>query len=318
MVPPAQVRSYYGRPILKEPAWKVPDVPLYLFLGGMAGSSASMAALADLTGRRELARIGRYLAAGGAMASLVALVHDLGRPARFLNMLRVVKPTSPLSVGTWILGPFSALATAAAASEASRLAPGAGRLAGAGAALLGPAMCTYTSVLLADTAVPAWHEAYPQLPFLFAGSALASGAGAALVAVRDLPAPPVVRMAVIGAAVELGAARQIERSHELVAEPYLIGRPARLLRAGRALTALGAGLAVLGRRSRTASIAAGVSLLAAGLLTRFGIFDAGVESTRDPKYVVVPQRQRLRQLSASQDHSAEMPDHLPIRERSDH
>jgi hypothetical protein len=100
-------------------------------------------------------------------------------------MLRVIKPTSPLSVGSWILSPFSALAAVAAGSEVTGWFPRLGRLAGAGAGVLGPAMCTYTAVLLADTATPAWHEGYRELPILFAGSALTSGAGAALVA-----APP--------------------------------------------------------------------------------------------------------------------------------
>lgn len=123
MVPAAEFRSYYGRPILAEPTWKTPDVPAYLFLGGMAGSSATMAVFADATGRRELARAGQVAAAGGAVASVVALVHDLGRPARFLNMLRVFKPTSPLSVGSWILAPFSGLAAGAAASSVSGKLP---------------------------------------------------------------------------------------------------------------------------------------------------------------------------------------------------
>lgn len=83
MVPPAEFRSYYGRPILKQPTWKVPDVPAYLYLGGTAGVSA---ALADLTGRPGLRRVGRLTAAVGATASVGALIHDLGRPERFLNM----------------------------------------------------------------------------------------------------------------------------------------------------------------------------------------------------------------------------------------
>ncbi|MER5390540.1 NrfD/PsrC family molybdoenzyme membrane anchor subunit, partial [Saccharopolyspora sp. NPDC002686] len=89
-----EFESYYGRPVLKPPVWKVPDVPLYLYLGGAAGASSTMALLADLTGRRDLARAGRLTAAVGATASVGALVHDLGRPMRFLNMLRVFKPTS--------------------------------------------------------------------------------------------------------------------------------------------------------------------------------------------------------------------------------
>ena len=90
MVPDAEFSSYYGRPILKSPTWKVPDVPLYLYLGGAAGTSACIAALADVTGRGPLRRWGRLAALTGALVSVGALVHDLGRPRRFLHMLRVL------------------------------------------------------------------------------------------------------------------------------------------------------------------------------------------------------------------------------------
>ncbi|GDY31861.1 NrfD/PsrC family molybdoenzyme membrane anchor subunit [Gandjariella thermophila] len=293
MVPRAEFRSYYGRPILKQPAWKVPDVPGYLFLGGLAGSSAMLGALGGATGRPGLARASRLVAAGSAVASVGALIHDLGRPERFLNMLRVLKPTSPLSVGSWILAPFSGLASASAASELTGLLPRLGTAAGAASAGLGPAMCTYTAVLLADTAIPAWHEAHRELPFLFAGGALTSGAGAALIAAPAAEQGPARRIGLIGAGMELAAAYRMERGLGLVGEPYRQGRPGKLLRAGRALTAVGAGLSVLGRRSRAVSAIAGAAYLAAGLCTRFGVFEAGKASAADPKYVVIPQRERL-------------------------
>ncbi|MET8682165.1 NrfD/PsrC family molybdoenzyme membrane anchor subunit [Streptomyces sp. NPDC004647] len=297
MVPRAEFRSYYGRPILKPPAWKEPDVPAYLFLGGVAGASAAMSAVADLTGRPSPARAGRCLAAGGALVSVGALIHDLGRPERFLMMLRVFKPTSPLSVGSWILSPFSALATASALSELTGRFPRLGRFAGLGSGLLGPAMCTYTAVLLADTAVPAWHEAYPELPFVFAGGALVSGAGAALLCVPHPDRGPLSRMGALGAVMELAGMRRLERRLGLVGEPYRQDRPGRLLKTGRALTVAGVALSTLGplfgRRAKAASALAGAAYLAAGLCTRFGVFEAGVASARDPKYVVLPQRQRL-------------------------
>jgi formate-dependent nitrite reductase membrane component NrfD len=292
LVPEPEFRSYYGRPIVKEPVWKVPDVPAYLFAGGAAGVSASMAALAELTGRPKLARAGRLVAAGGALFSVGALVHDLGRPLRFLHMLRVFKPTSPLSVGSWILSPFSGLATAAAASELTGLLPRAGRLAGFGAAALGPPMCTYTAVLLADTAMPAWHEAHRELPYLFAGSALSSAAGAAMVTTRPAEHGPARMIGLIGAVAELVVEPMVHR-HGLVTETWRTGRPGRLLNAARILTATGATLSVLGRRSRLASTVAGMAYLAGGLCTRFWVFEAGVVSARDPKYIVVPQRERL-------------------------
>jgi hypothetical protein len=293
MVERADFTSYYGRPILKEPAWKQPDVPLYLFLGGAAGASASMAALGDFTGRPVLVKVGRIVASGGAIASVGALIHDLGKPMRFLHMLRVLKPTSPLSVGSWILSPFSGLATIAAGSAVTGLLPRIGTLAGVAAGALGPAMCTYTAVLLADTATPAWHDGHRILPVLFAGSAVTSGAGAALLAVPVSETGPVVRFALAGAAAELVAARRLETELGVVSEPYRTGRAGKLLKTARALTVTGVALSVFARRSRLAAGIAGTVYLAAGLCTRFGVYNAGVESTKDPKYVVIPQRERM-------------------------
>jgi formate-dependent nitrite reductase membrane component NrfD len=290
MVPRAEFRSYHGQRILKRPTWKTPDVPLYLFLGGAAGASASMSALAELTGNRELARAGRWVAAGGATASVIALVHDLGRPARFLHMLRVFKPTSPLSVGSWILSPFSGLTAAAVGSEVTGWFPGLGRLAGLAAGVVGPAMCTYTAVLLADTAVPAWHEAHRELPYLFAGSALASAAGAALVVVPPAAAGPAVRMGLVGATAELALEQLVDRRLGPLAEPYEQGRPGRLRRISAGLTVAGAALSLLGRRRRAVSIAAGAAYLAAGVCLRFAVFEAGLASTDDPKYVLLQQK----------------------------
>ncbi|HVE96677.1 MAG TPA: NrfD/PsrC family molybdoenzyme membrane anchor subunit [Pseudonocardiaceae bacterium] len=116
---------------------------IYFWAGGVAGTTAALAALADAT-RRPTLRSGRVVAAGSALVGTAALIHDLGRPARFLYMLRVIKPTSPLSIGTWILSPFAAMACAAAASELTGIAPRLGRLAGWGAAALGPILASYT------------------------------------------------------------------------------------------------------------------------------------------------------------------------------
>lgn len=296
MVPEAEFTSYYGRPIIKPPVWKVPDVPAYLYLGGMAGVSASLGALGDLTGRPGLRRAGRYASAGGAVLSVVALVHDLGRPARFLNMLRVVKPTSPLSVGTWILSPFGALAGAAAAAELTGTAPVLGRVAGIGSGVIGPALTTYTAVLFSDTAVPAWHEAYRELPFVFAGSAMASGGGVGLLAGGDTG--PARRVAVAGAALEVLATEVMERRIGFTATAYSTGRAGVIMRAARAATIAGgvgaaASARVRGPRGRLLGAVSGVLLNLASVALRFGVFEAGMASARDPEYTVRPQRERM-------------------------
>jgi hypothetical protein len=310
-VPPAEFTSYYGRPILKPPVWKW-DIAAYLFTGGTSAGSALLAAGGQLTGRPALRRAGRVAGLAAIGASTFFLIHDLGRPDRFHHMLRVARPTSPMSMGTWILGVFGPAIGVAAVAEAApllpargvlglgrRLAPPVGHAAGLVAAATAPALATYTAVLLADTAVPSWHEAYPELPAVFAGSALASGAGVGLLAAPRDQAGPARRMAVAGAAMELWGSHRIENRLGLLSEPYRTGTPGRLLSAGRALTAAGVVGALLGRRSRLLSGLSGVALLAASAATRFGIFHGGVASARDPKYTVVPQRERLRRREAA-------------------
>jgi hypothetical protein len=301
MVPEVEFESYYGRQILKTPTWKTPDVPLYLFLGGLAGASAVLAEGAALTGRPALERVTRLAAAGGAAAGTVALVHDLGRPERFLNMLRVFKPTSPLSVGSFVLAPFSGLAAASAASEVTGRVPRLGRLAGLGAAALGPPLVTYTAALLSNTAVPAWHEGHRELPFVFAGSGAAAAGGLAMVLTPVAEAGPARRMVLAGAALEILAAERLLGRLGMVGEPYRIGLPGRLMSASRTATAVAAGLSLLlGRRSRAVSVLAGAACVAASVMTRFGIFEAGLTSARDPKYTVVPQRERLERRAREQ------------------
>lgn len=296
LVPEPGFGSYYGRPIIKRPVWKQPDVPGYLFLGGLAGVGAVLAEGAAATGRPQLERSGRMLAAGGSALGTLALIHDLGRPERFLNMLRVFKPTSPLSVGSWVLAPFGTLSAAALASHLTGQLPAMGRLAGAGAALLGPALSTYTAALVADTAVPAWHEAYRELPFVFAGSSAAAGGGLAMVATPTAQAGPARQVAAAGALLEVVSTELMQRRLGPLARPYRERRPGRLMGAARALTVAGAaGTLAAARRSRTVAAASGCALAAGSLLARFGIFQAGLHSADDPAYVVRPQRERLEQ-----------------------
>jgi hypothetical protein len=184
---------------------------------------------------------------------------------------------------------------------ARRALPASSRAAGLAAAVAAPALATYTAVLLADTAAPSWHEAYPELPFVFAGSALASAAGVGLLAVPPGDAGAARRLAVAGAAMELTAVHRIETCKGLLSEPYRLGRAGRLLRTARALTVAGVTGALLGRRNRLISALSGVALLAASVATRFGIFDAGVASAKDPKYTVVPQRERLERARGGPD-----------------
>lgn len=306
MVPDAEFSSYYGRPVVKASPWKA-DIPAYLFLGGLAGASSLLAGGADLTGNAALRRPTRITAFAAILASFAALVHDLGRPSRFHHMLRVAKVTSPMSVGTWILTAYAPVVGVAAVAEAQhllpnglasgmigRLLPRLGRASGLAAALLGPAVASYTAVLLADTATPSWHGARDDLPFVFVGSAAAAAGGMGLLAVPVDQAAPARRMAVAGSVLELVMSTRMESAMGLAAEPLHQGRAGRYLRSARVLTATGGLLAAtLAGRSRVSSLASGVALLAGSAATRFGIFHAGQQSAQDPRYTVVPQRQRL-------------------------
>jgi formate-dependent nitrite reductase membrane component NrfD len=291
MVPEAEFSSYYGLPVVKETVWG-PDIPSYLFLGGLAGASSVLAAGAQLTDHHELARAAKCGAAGAISLSMGALVHDLGRPARFVNMLRVLKVTSPMSVGTWILSAYTPAALAAAACAATRKLPWAGLAATIAAAALGPAVASYTSVLVADTAAPAWHGAFRELPFLFVGSAAMAAGGFGMVAVRPDHAAQAARLAILGSVGELTAKSVLLRHMGAAAEPYQRGRAGKLMAAAEMMAAAGLAGTVLGSRNRIAARLSGAALMAASAVTRFGIFEAGRISARDPKYTVAPQRER--------------------------
>ena len=222
-------------------------------------------------------------------------------------MLRVVKPTSPMSVGTWILTVFGPLAGVAAARELVPLLPARwqrswpvrlltrlARPAGIAAAATAPGIASYTAVLLSHTAVPAWSEVRDELPFVFTGSAAASGGGFGMVCAPVAENGPARAFAAIGAAQELVASRAMESRMGLIKEAYHHGHVARLGHGAEWLTVAGlAGTVLLAGRSRAGAAASGLALLAGSAFQRFRVFEAGVVSTKDPKYVVVPQRERL-------------------------
>jgi hypothetical protein len=292
MVPPAEFTSYYGEPVIKSPVWRSRDIAGYFFLGGLAGASSLLGAGAQATGRPALARAAKTGALGAISMSMAGLVHDLGRPDRFLNMLRVVKVTSPMSVGSWMLAGYLPATGVAAASALTGRVPRLGAAASVAAALLGPAVAAYTAVLVSDTAVPAWHEGHRELPFIFTSSAAMAAGGLGLVAAPAGQNAPARNLALLGTAVEAAASGLMTRRMGMVAEPYRAGRSGAYMRASRVLSAAGAAGALLGRRNRVIAALSGAALLGASAATRWGVFHAGLTSAADPKYTVVPQRQR--------------------------
>ena len=207
-----QYNSYYGQPIIKEPVWK-PVIPAYFFAGGLGGASAVLAFAARLTDFQRLARSATLIGFGSLAVSPVLLIVDLGKPSRFYNMLRLFKVTSPMSVGSWVLSGAGGSIGVAAVCEVFGIFPRIKLIAQFFAALFGLPLSTYTAALIADTAVPVWHEARRELPFVFAGGAAASAGAAALFATprREATDRP-DRLAIAGAVWNRSASRTMEHN----------------------------------------------------------------------------------------------------------
>jgi hypothetical protein len=285
-------RSYYGKPVVKEPVWE-PLVPAYMFCGGTAGAAASLGLAARLTGNGSLARAAMYVNGVAITVSPLLLIADLGRPERFANMLRMFKLTSPMSVGSWVVSASGLASGTSATLELIGHLPRVKLAAEAAAGALGPFLATYTAAVLADSSIPVWHEARRELPFVFAGSSAASAGGACALITTPRAAGPARRLAIGGAALELAAAAAMQRRLGFLAEPYKRGSSGTLAMAASTLTGAGALGMLLGGRRRPGAIAAGALLLAGSVAQRFAVFRAGFASARDPRYTIVSQRRRL-------------------------
>jgi formate-dependent nitrite reductase membrane component NrfD len=285
-----EMQSYYGRPILKQPVWK-PEIPAYFFTGGIAGGCSLLHGFARVAGHERLAKTALYVGAAADVVSPALLISDLGRPERFLHMLRVFKVTSPMSVGSWILFVSGGGTNTAAALElVGRLRPvkWAAELV---AFLSGGPLATYTGTLLADTAIPVWHEARKELPCLFGASAAASAGAATAVFLPPEESGPARRLAIAGVAAELGVMEAMQHRLGFVGEVYKKDAAGKLARVSKALTVAGAAvLATRGRRSRGAAVTGSALVLAGELALRWSVFRAGFQSARDPRYTVIPQK----------------------------
>ena len=290
----SEIPSYHGQPVIKEPIWTW-EIPCYFFTGGVAGASAGLAYLSELRGEDELARRAWAAALAGVGVSPLLLISDLGRPARFLNMLRMFKVTSPMSVGSWILSASGATTTVAAAHAWFGVFPRLSRVARPLAALLGLPLSTYTAALVTNTAVPVWHEARRSLPFVFAaGAGLSAGAAAAALTAPER-AGAARRLALVGSVAELAGQQMMQRRLGDQAGAYEEPAPKRLEYVAQAGLVAGTALmAARGRTSRAAAAMAGGLMLAGALATRWSIFRAGFASAADPRYVVGPQRAGIR------------------------
>ncbi|MBV9762012.1 MAG: polysulfide reductase NrfD [Acidobacteriaceae bacterium] len=290
--------SYYNQPLLKQPVW-IWSIPAYFYVGGVAGVGATLGAAAQLMAPKSMRSLvirSRWVAIIGGVISSGLLIHDLGRPARFLNMLRVFRVSSPMSMGSWILSAFSSAAGAAAlAPFGPKLLQPLGEAAGVLAGLFGLGLSGYTGVLISQTAVPVWQESYRTNPILF----LASGAAAAgsffeFFRLNARESHAVERFALMGKFLEFAAllvlqaeARRVSR----VARPLEEGFSGFLWRAAKLAIIAGIAVSVLPGKSRAKSVVSGVLGSAASLFVRFGVFYAGKASARDPRASFEQQRQ---------------------------
>jgi formate-dependent nitrite reductase membrane component NrfD len=288
-----EMRSYYGRPIIKEPVWTW-EIPTYFFTGGLAGGSAILSTTAKLAGNEKLSRRALYVGAVADLVSPMLLISDLGRPERFHHMLRVVKITSPMNIGSWILLVSGGASNTAAVLELLGWLKPVKLLAEAVSTLAGPLLATYTGVLVADTAVPVWHDGRKELPWLFGASAAASAGAAAAMFSRPEDAGPARRLAIAGVLAEGALMHLMELRLGTVGEVYREGAAGQLSKAAKRLASAGATLLALsGKRSRAALVLGGAMVCAGEVCVRWAVFKAGVQSARDPRYVVESQRQRV-------------------------
>jgi formate-dependent nitrite reductase membrane component NrfD len=291
--------GYYGAPVLKKPHWGW-NVVTYLFLGGIMGGSSSLVVLADERdeGGRKLKRNGRYLALALAVACPAVLVSHLGRPERFLNMLRIVKLRSPMSLGVWGLVAYGNAAGLSALAQAARdgvvprwmafLAPRG--LADPPLALFGSFIAGYTGVLISATAVPLWAMGKRHIPalFVFSGVAGACATHAALLSLdsgTERARRKLERLELVASLAELAVLSSFRKHAGELGAPMFEGpRGERLqnrtILAGIVAPAL---LNFLPVRSRWKTLLASALTLAGGYILRETVIEAGKASADDPK-----------------------------------
>ena len=293
--------GYYGTPLLKKPQWTV-EVPVYFFVGGVAGAAAVIAAVGAMSSAdQKLIRQARWLAALGGAISPALLISDLGVPSRFLNMLRVFKIQSAMSVGSWTLVAFSNSAAATAIlGEIRRRRPNRPvniltHGAQIASALTGLVLATYTGVLIGATAIPAWNEHVGTLPIHFAASGTA--AAAAILELSGNQSEALHRIAIGAAAVETCMGMVIELDSAAATDPLRSGTSGAAMRGAGLLSGpIPLALRLLSLRGkhqkRELRLAAAISSLAGSLLTRWAWIHAGTVSAKDSSVPLRLERRR--------------------------
>ncbi len=284
-------RTYYGRPQLKPAPFNNALVGGYVFLAGLSGAAQVLATVlncAAIRGTDPIVRRGRMLSLLAPTIGSVCLILDLHTPKRFYNMLRLVKPTSPMSLGSWALVAFAGASTVTATSllapagRTIRWLHGMARVAQIPAALTGGVLATYTASLFSATSTPLWVAGAKSLAVRFAASSIVSAASALRLAEpggrrrRDLDG-----LAVAGLAVELSAilaSDHVQRQAGVRTEPSSrdiagVAVPLGLFLASKVLP---------GRMQAVAQLAA-VTALAGSLAMRIGVMREGERSAERPE-----------------------------------
>jgi len=280
--------SYYNLPVLKEPTWTW-EVSLYFFLGGVAGVSSSIALAAQLFhGDPALIRIALWMALAGAAICPVLLISDLGRPSRFLNMLRVFKIQSAMSVGAWTLVAFSGCAFLAVLANELLLRGFSSPIFVAmrwtgeiSAAATGLILASYTGVLVGATAIPVWSENHTLLPTHFLTSGLGSAAG--ILELFGFFTPATQILGLLSAGIETFIGGSIEIRNRAVDAPLRHGKSGWFMRlAGTLEGPVALILRVAWGSSPAGRYAAAVCFIVGALASRFAWIWAGRVSARDP------------------------------------
>jgi formate-dependent nitrite reductase membrane component NrfD len=304
-VPSVEGDTYYDRPMLKASVWTV-DIPLYYFLGGAAGAAMTLGAAMQLAAhggkrKKELKKLSQrchWIGIIGSTAGAALLIHDLGRPMRFVYMLRVFRPTSPMNMGSWILAGAAptAIATGLLINRGGFLGR-IGEVSGYISGIFGAALAGYTGVLVSNTAIPIWQTSRRWMPVLFIGSAAATTASILDLFADGKAARSVTR--VFGAAgrlVELAAAKRVEHLCDAipkVGEPFHHGGPSVLWKAAEVLTTASLVISLLPGKSMKKRRAAGVLGAAGSLCLRLAVHYLGNVSARDPRSSFQQQRARM-------------------------
>ena len=292
--PPAAVQG----PMMKAAVWTW-EVPLYFWFGGMAAGASFVGLACDLAGDEPSARVARKVAVAALLPSPPLLIMDLGRPERFYNMLRIFKPRSPMSMGSWCLTVFGGLGSAAVGADLlgrRRTARGLG----AANAVVGGYLGSYTGVLLASTAVPIWARGRLLLGPIFVSTATLTGAAATRLALTatGLPAGHPTREAlgqVENAAMTAELLLSEINKHHLGELASILddGAGARWFQGAQWLARAGLAGRLVRRRMAVAEHASSLCFMAAALCYRYAWVRSGISSAHDDEAVARTARERV-------------------------